>query len=386
MRIKAYHIILLLICSLVFIQCSRKKELKSSVSVQVEAMEVFSKNIPVVEEWTGTTDGFINAKIRSQVTGYLVKQDYIEGDLVKTGQILFEIDPRPFEAALKQAEGALGQQEAQYENAKATLARVKPLVEAKALSPRDLDNAVGAESSARASVIAAKAAVEKSKLDLSFTKITSPIDGMAGIASMQVGDLVGPTSQDELTIVSAINPIKVYYSISEQAYIRFAKRFTSEREIIEQAKKLQLSLILEDGSEYPFKGAFYAFDRGIDIRTGTLKIVATFQNPYSFLKPGQFVRIRVEMGSQKAILIPQRAVNELQGGFQVAVIDKGNRIQIRTVKVGEKVDSYWVIQEGLTPGERVVVEGIQKVKDGILVQTHPYGKKKISEKSPPPLK
>lgn len=350
--------------------CGKEKKAGPPPAPEVEVAEVIRKDIPIIHEWVGTADGLVNATIRAQVTGYLIRQNYNEGDLVKKGQVLFEIDPRPFRAALDQAEGVLAQMEALHQNARANLARVKPLAAQNALSKKDLDDAVSAEGSASAQVISAKAAVEKARLDLGFTRITSLINGMAGLARAQVGDLVGPAVQGgELTTVSTIQPIKIYYTINEQAYIAFMKRFSSESAGLEEARKLRIELILGDGSLYPYGGRFYAIDRQVDVRTGTLRVAALFPNPTNIIRPGQFVRVRVLIGTkQGALLIPQRSVMELQGSYQAAVVGPGNKVNIRTVKPGERVGSLWVIDEGLKPGERVVAEGLQKVKEGIAVK------------------
>ena len=370
-----FTICLFTFVSLLFISaCGKEKKAGPPPAPEVEVAEVIRKDIPIIHEWVGTADGLVNATIRAQVTGYLIRQNYSEGDLVKKGQILFEIDPRPFRAALDQAEGVLAQMEALHENARANLARVKPLAAQNALSKKDLDDAVSAEGSASAQVISAKASVEKARLDLGFTRITSLINGMAGLARAQVGDLGGPAVQGgELTTVSTINPIKIYYTINEQAYIAFMKRFSSEAAGLEEAKKLRIELILGDGSLYPHSGKFYAIDRQVDVRTGTLRVAALFPNPTNILRPGQFVRVRVLIGTrQGALLIPQRAVMELQGNYQVAVVGAGNKVDIRTVKPGERVGPLWVIDEGLKPGERVVAEGLQKVKEGISVKPKPF--------------
>jgi membrane fusion protein (multidrug efflux system) len=371
-----FIIFFLAFTSLLFISaCGKEKKAGPPPTPDVEVAEVIVKDIPIVHEWVGTADGLVNATIRAQVTGYLIRQAYHEGDLVKKGQLLFEIDPRPFRAALDQAEGVLAQMEALHENARANLGRVKPLAAQNALSKKDLDDAISAEGSARAQVISAKAAVEKARLDLGFTRITSLINGMAGIARAQVGDLVGPAVQGgELTTVSTIQPIKIYYTINEQAYIAFMKRFSSEAAGLEEARKLRIELILGDGSLYPHAGRFYAIDRQVDVRTGTLRVAALFPNPTNILRPGQFVRVRVLIGTrQRALLIPQRSVMELQGSYQVAVVDSDNKVDIRTVKPGERVGTLWVIDEGLKPGERVVAEGLQKVKEGIAVKPKPFG-------------
>ncbi len=339
----------------------------------VEVVEVVQKDVPVIHEWVGTTDGLVNATIRAQVTGYLIRQDYREGDLVKKGQVLFEIDPRPFKAALDQAQGTFAQLEAQHANAKANLDRIRPLAEENAVSKKDLDDAIGAEQSALAAVAAAKAAVEKARLDLGFTKVTSLIDGLAGLSKAQVGDLVGPAQTTELTTVSTVNPIKVYYTINEQTYIDFMKPFASGPEALRQAKKLVIELYLTDGSLYPYKGTWYAIDREVNPRTGTLKAEVLFSNPGYLLRPGQFVTVRVLIGTKKgALLIPQRAVTEIQGNHLVAVVNADNTVTIRTVKVGQQVDSLQVIDAGLTPGERVIAEGTMKVREGVHVNPKPF--------------
>jgi membrane fusion protein (multidrug efflux system) len=355
----------------------------------VEVVDVIQKDVPVYKEWIGTTDGFVNATIRAQVQGYLVKQNYREGDVVKTGQALFEIDPRTFQAALDQSKGSLDQakgileqskadvavQEARWATAKANLARVKPLAEQNAVSQKDLDDAVGAEESTRSSVVAAKASVvaagasvvaaqanlEKAALDVGFTKVTSPIDGIAGIAKAQIGNLVGPSSTQELTSVSTLDPIKVYINISEQEYLW-------ARQTSENVEKVPLQLILADGSIFPQKGQFYLADRQVDVTTGTLKLGATFPNPGNLLRPGQYGKLRAQMSLLRgALLVPQRAVGDVQGSFMVAVVGTDNKVDIRRVKPSEKVGSLWVIDEGLKPGEKVVAEGIQKVRQGMVV-------------------
>ena len=328
----------------------------------VEVMTVIQKDVPIYREWIATLDGMVNATIRAQVQGYLIKQDYHEGDLVRKGQVLFEIDPRTFQAALEQAQAQLEAQQARWTTAKANLARVKPLAEEDAVSKKDLDDSIGMESSARAAVIAAQAVVDNARLNLGFTKITSPIDGIAGLAKAQIGNLVGPGGLVELTTVSTVNPIKAYIQISERDYIQAGPGME------QRAERLKVELILTDGSVYPAKGSFGFADRQIDVKTGTIKVACIFPNPGNFLRPGQYGKIRVATSVQKdALLIPQRAVAEVQGKYMVAVVGADNKVDIRPVKTAERVDSLWVIQEGLKPGERVVVEGIQKVRPGMLV-------------------
>jgi len=345
-----------------------KKEQKSAAAPpDVEVVTVVQKDVPIYSEYVGTADGFVNATIRAQVQGYLVRQNYKEGDVVRKGQVLFEIDPRTFEAALGQAKGELAAQQARWDTAKANLKRIKPLAEQKAVSQKDLDDATGTEQAAHASVIAAQAAVDKANVDLGFTKVTSLIDGVAGIAKAQIGNLVGPGATEELTTVSMVNPIKIYAQISEQEYMK-AMRSQSDK------RKLPLELILADGSIYPHKGEIAFADRQVDVRTGTIKVAALFPNPNNLLRPGQFAKIKVTMETkQGALLVPQRAVTEMQGKYLVAVIGTDSKVAIRPVTATEKVGSDWIIEEGLKPEDRIVAEGIQKVKEGLTVNPKPFG-------------
>jgi membrane fusion protein (multidrug efflux system) len=323
------------------------------------------KDVPIYAEWVATLDGMVNATIKAQVQGYLLKQNYKEGDLVRKGQVLFEIDPRPFQAALDEAKGQLAQAEARWQTAKANLARIRPLAAQNAVSKKDLDDAVGTEESTRASVVTAKGALDKAQVNLEWTKVTSLIDGIAGIAQTQVGNLVGPGQVEQLTTVSTVDPIKAYASLSEQEYMgaREEKRATA----------IPLQLILADGSTWPHKGEFFVADRQVDVRTGTIRVAATFPNPQGILRPGQFARIRAQMAlKQGAMTIPQRAVSEVQGKYLVAVVSPENKVAIKQVKLGNQFGQLSVIEEGLAPGEKVVAEGIQKVRDGMVVNPKPF--------------
>ncbi len=350
--------------------CGEKKG-AGPAAPMVEVTNVVQKDVPIVREWVGTTDGLVNAKINAQVQGYLIKQNYKEGSLVKKGQILFEIDPRPFQAALEQAKGQLAINEGQLYTAKANLEKIRPLAAVNAVSKKDLDDAIGREASARAAVQAAKAAVRKTEIDLSFTKITSPIDGIAGLAKAQLGDLVGNAGGPELTTVSTVDPIKVFIPLSEQEYMHFTRTAEARGESNREGPSLEL--ILADGKVFPYKGKVYFADRQVDERTGTIKVATLFPNPGNLLRPGQFAKVKALIDTQMgALLVPQRAVTELQGRYQVAVVGADNKVDLRWVKVGERVGSLWVIEEGLKPGERVIVEGIQKAKAGMPVIPKPY--------------
>jgi len=347
----------------------------------VEVMTVIQKDVPVYREWIGSLDGIVNATIRAQVQGYLIKQNYREGDVVKTGQVLFEIDPRTFQAALEQAQGQLEAQQARWNTAKANLARIKPLAEKNAVSKKDLDDSIGTEQAARAAVLSAQAAVDKARLDLGFTRVTSPVDGIAGLAKAQIGNLVGPGGMEELTTVSTVNPIKAYIQVSEQEYLQ------SGRGGEKRAESMKGELILADGSVYPYKGSFAFADRQIDVKTGTITVAAVFPNPGNFLRPGQYGKIRVATSVRKdALLVPQRAVADVQGKSMVAVVGADNKVDIRPVQTAERVDSLWVVLEGLKPGERVVVEGIQKVRPGMTVTPKPFAEAPARSEAKPEAK
>jgi membrane fusion protein (multidrug efflux system) len=347
----------------------------------VEVTTVIQKDVPVYREWIGTLDGMVNATIRAQVQGYLIKQNYREGDFVKAGQVLFEIDPRTFQAALEQAQGQLEAQQARWTTAKANLARIKPLAAQNAVSKKDLDDSIGTEQAAKAAVLSAQAGVDKAKLDLGFTKITSPVDGISGLAKAQIGNLVGPGGMEELTTVSTVQPIKAYIQVSEQEYIQ------SGRAGEKRAETLKAELILADGSVYPYKGTFGFADRQIDVKTGTITVAAIFPNPGNFLRPGQYGKIRVSTSIRKdALLVPQRAVAEVQGKYMVAVVGADNKVDIRPVQTAERVDSLWVILEGLKPGERVIVEGIQKVRPGMTVTPKPFAEAPAKTEAKPEAK
>src|SRR3989449_2088497 len=394
---------------------SKAQEMAQAVDLpDVEVVQVEQQDVPIYSEWIGTLDGMVNATIKAQVTGYLRKEHYTEGALVTQGQVLFEVDPRPFQAALDQAKGELAkaqgqlvQANAQLVQANAQLAQAEanqgkaqldvdryiPLAKAQAISTQDLDNAVQNNLAAKAQVaaakagidvaqaaiVAAKAVVEAAKaalatatLNRGFPTILSPIDGIAGIATAQVGDLVGPSS-GTLSTVSTLDPIKVYFTASEQAYLNFVRRNPTAAERLAATKRLELELVLADGTTYPHKGTFFVADREVNAQTGAIRLSGLFPNPGNVLRPGQYGRGHAVTSRQEgALLVPQRAVTELQGRYQVAVVDSDNKIAIRTVKVGERVGTMWMIDEGLHPGERVVVEGVQKVRPGMLVHPKPF--------------
>ncbi len=372
---------------------------------EVEVVTVEQRDIPVYREWIGSLDGLVNAAIRAQVTGYLLTQDYSEGSFVKKGQLLFQIDPRPLQAAadqtrgqLAQANGQLAQAHAQYQQSEAQLAsaeanqrkaqfdedRYTPLAKEHAVTEQDLDNAVQNNISAKAqvkvatsqveaanaqiqaasaAVEAAKAALEAANVNLGFTKLYSPIDGIAGNAEIQIGNLVSPSSPNPVTAVSTVDPIKVTFAVSEQEYLRLSKQYKPTD------PTPPLELILADGSVYPHQGKYAFAGRQVNQSTGAIEATGLFPNPGNILRPGQYGKVRVAVETfHGALLVPQQAVSELQGSYQVAAVDSNDVVSIKSIHVGDQVGSSWVVRDGLNPGERVIVDGVQKVGPGIHVK------------------
>jgi RND family efflux transporter MFP subunit len=404
---------------LVTIGCSKPKAQVQMAAPQVEVVQITQQDVPVYREWIGTLDGMVNAEIKAQVTGYLLKQVYTEGSVVTAGQPLFEIDPRPFQAALDQAKATLAQAEGRLAEANSQLLEAQaqvlrseanqgktqldvnryiPLAKAGGVTEQDLDNAVQANLAAKAEVEAAKAKVETGKaaivsakaavaagraavvtaeLNLGFTKIVSPIAGIAGIANAQIGNLVN-AGGDRLTTVSTMDPIKVYFTASEQAYLRYVRANPNPTERRAHTLQWDLELVLADGNVYPRRGRIFLIDREVDPKTGAIRLAGVFPNPANELRPGQYGRVRAITEVRKnALLVPQRAVIELQGSYQVAVVGNGNKVSIRPVKVGERSGSMWVIEDGLKAGETVIAEGLQRVRPNVVVNPKPSA-------SPPP--
>jgi RND family efflux transporter MFP subunit len=348
---------------------------------EVMVAQVEQKDVDLYSEWIGTLAGEVNANVQAQVTGYLLRRDYQEGSFVRKGQLLFEIDSRPFQAALDQAEGQLAQATAQLANAEAVLVRNQldverytPLAKEQAASQQDLDNANQNYLAAKATVATdkaqiktAEAAVETAKLNLGFTRITSPVDGIADVARAQVGDLVSSNS-GTLTTVSTLDPIRDYFTVSEQDYLQLKKQFSGS-----DKQRWRLQLILADGTIYPREGVFYFAGRAVDQNTGSIQLAALFPNPGNVLRPGQYGKVHAVVRTQKgALLIPQAAVTDLQGSYQVDVVGADDKIAVRSVKVGDRVGTMWIIQDGLKPGERVVAQGQQVLRPGTTVQAKPF--------------
>src|SRR5580700_6518866 len=374
---------------------------------EVEVVAVEQKDIPIYREWIGTLDGLVNAAIRSQVTGYLLTQDYPEGSFVRKGQLLFQIDPRPLQAAADQAKGQLAQAngqlalaQAQYQQSEAQLAsaeanqrkaqfdenRYIPLAKEHAVTQQDLDNAVQSNDSAKAqvkmataqieagkaqieaasaAVEAAKASLEAADVNLGFTKLYSPIDGIAGNAQIQVGNLVNPAA-NAVTTVSTVDPIKVTFAVSEQEYLRLSKQYKPTD------PTPPLELILADGTVYPHPGKYAFAGRQVNQSTGAIEATGLFPNPGNILRPGQYGKVRVAVETLRgALLVPLQAVSELQGSYEVAALDGNDAVSIKTIHVGDQVGAWWVVSDGLNPGERVIVDGIQKVGPGMHVKPKP---------------
>jgi len=361
--VAALHIVLFLALG-----CSRKKAEVAPNAPEVLVTTVTPRDVPRVLERVATLDGFINANINAQVQGYIVSRDYQEGSVViKKGDLLFQIDPRPFEAALAQAKGTLAKDKANQVKADADKKRALDLFNKKVISDQERDTAIAAADSSTANVVADEAAVKQADLNLGYTKITAPIDGVVGFANNQVGDLVNPTS-GPLTTMSQIDPIKAVVTAGEGPFTDFVSRHPDATERQAYINSLDFELILSSGNVYPKKGKFYALDRNLDTKTGSIRYYVTFPNPGNILRPGQFGKVRFVADMKKgAMVVPQEAVNELQGSYQVAVVGNDNKISIRPVKMGERIGAMWEVTEGLKPGDKVVVQGLQKAREGSTV-------------------
>src|SRR5256885_4550596 len=360
-------LIIVLICLSLSLGCSRKPAQVAPSAPEVLVTTVTPQDVPRVLERVATLDGFINANINAQVQGYIVSRDYQEGGVVKKGDLLFTIDPRPFEAALAQAKGTLAKDQANKVKADADKKRAIDLFKKKVISDQERDTAIAAADSSTANVEADQAAVNQAEINLGYTKIVAPIDGMVGFANNQVGDLVGPTT-GPLTTMSQIDPIKAVVTAGEGPFTDFVSRHPDPKERNAYVKSLDFELILGNGELYPRKGQFYALDRSLDPKTGSIRYEVTFPNPGNILRPGQVGKVRFVADLKKgAMVIPQEAVNELQGSYQVAVVDQDNKVSIRPIKMGERIGAMWEVTEGLKAGDKVVVQGLQKAREGSTV-------------------
>jgi RND family efflux transporter MFP subunit len=352
--------------------CS-KKETAAVGPPEVLVTEATTRDVPVYREWIGTIDGSENAEIRARVTGYLMKRDYEEGSLVKKGQLLFEIDPRPFEAALAQAKSELEQAKAAALAAAADKERNDKLFAQKVISEQEHTNKTQLNEASQAKVQALEAAVEEAQLNLNFCKITAPVDGIVGISKAQVGDLVGTGNNVLLTSISTLDPAKIVFPVSEADYLGASQRVqeTLNKPFTQRSESIEL--ILADGSTFPNKGKVLSVDRQVQALTGTILVTALVRNPGSLLRPGFFARARIIAETLKdAVVVPQRAVSEVQGTYQLGVVGADGKAEIRPVKVGPRIGTDWVITSGLKPGEKVIVEGLQKIRSGAPVVAKPW--------------
>lgn len=339
---------------------------------KVEVYTVIPRTVPIYREWVGTLEGYVTAQVRGQVTGYLMSQEYQEGGFVKKGDLLFRIDPRPFQAVLDQAKGRLAQDQAQYKKAQLDVERYTPLVKEGALSQEELVDASQAEIAAEAALKADQASIEAANLNLGFTRIQAPIDGIAGQALAQIGDLITPGG-NVLTTVSTLDPMRVYFNVSETFYLEHRRQFANAEDRAKHQADLAFELILADGSVYPHPGKFFFENRQVDVTTGTIQVAVLFPNPELILRPGGYARVRAQSDTVKnALVVPQAAVNELQSAYQVALVGESNKVHLQMVTVGEQVGSDWIIESGLHPNDRVIVEGTQKASEGAVVAPEPY--------------
>ena len=359
--------------ALLLFGCKPAEPAKALPPPEVLVAPATLRDVPVYREWIGTLEGSENAEIRARVTGYLRKRDYKEGSLVKKGGVLFEIDPRPFEAALEEAKNQLAQTEAIQRASQAEYERSQYLFKRKVISEKEYINKMQLNVSNLAKIGALKAAMEQARLNLGFCTITSPVDGIAGISKAQVGDLVGMANGTPLTSISTVDPIKVIFPVSEGEYLAASRRVQEAMEVPFDKRPKSIDLILADGKSFPHRGRLLSVDRQVKTSTGTIQVTALVPNPGGVLRPGFFARARILANVLKnAVIVPQRAVSEIQGAYQVAVVGKDGKAEIRPVEVGPRVGMDWVITSGLKAGKSVVVEGIQKVKTGALVAPKPW--------------
>jgi membrane fusion protein (multidrug efflux system) len=356
---------------LLLIAGCRKAVTPAPPPLAVDTIAASVQTVPVIGSWVATLDGMVNAEIQPQVGGYVIRQDYKEGTVVRKGQVLFEIDPRPWQATQDQASGSLAQAKAQYKLATINVLRDTPLVQAQAYPQSSLDTELGTQEADKASVESAEATLESAKLNVGFTKVRSLIDGVAGQAAIQVGNLVSTTSQ--LVEVSQLNPIKVYFFISEQEYMSLSTRARGmgKTDLLSTGDTLPLTLTLADNQTYSKTGHVISVDRAVTTQTGSIRIAASFANPGNVLRPSQFGTVSAQTDVLKdAVIIPQRAVNELQGLYQVVVVGADDIAHLRTVTLGPSIGTDTVILTGLQGGDQVVTEGVDKIKEGTKVAPH----------------
>jgi membrane fusion protein, multidrug efflux system len=364
------YVAALLLLSLCLIGCKKEEEAPQQAPPEVEVTEVTQRTVPIYREWVAQLNGRYNAQITPRVQGYLLKQDYRDGFFVKKGQLLYQVDPHAFEVDISQAKAQVAVAVANLSNADTNVARDKPLAAQSAIPQKQLDTDVATQAASRAQLDAAKAQLAQAELNLSWTKVYSPIDGIAGISTAQIGNLVGTTTI--MTTVSQVNPIWAYFNISESDYLSKAEMFY---QLIsgQRVASPVLDFIQADGSTYPKKGKIVLVNREVTSQTGTIQLVAEFPNPDAILRPGGFGRVRFLVATnENAMVVPQQAVIEIQSMYTVAVVEPGNKAAFRVVKVGDRVGTDWIVTEGLKPGEQVIVQGYMKVRDGTPVTPKPF--------------
>jgi membrane fusion protein, multidrug efflux system len=350
--------------------CKQKEEAPQQAPPEVEVTEVTQRNVPIYREWVAQLNGRYNAQITPRVQGYLLQQDYRDGFFVKKGQLLYQVDPHAFEVAIAQAKAQVAEAVANLSNADTNVARDRPLAAQSAIPQKQLDTDIATQAASQAQLDAAKAQLAQAQLNLSWTKVYSPIDGIAGISSAQIGNLVGTTTV--MTTVSQVNPIWAYFNISEADYLSRAEMFYQ----LISGKRVAspvLDFIQADGTTYPKKGKIVLVNREVTSQTGTIQLVAEFPNPDAILRPGGFGRVRFLVATnENAMVVPQQAVIEIQSMYTVAVVEPGNKAAFRVVKMGDRVGTDWIVAEGLKPGDQVIVQGYMKVREGTPVTPKPF--------------
>lgn len=370
--------ITLLLLTICLLGCEKKQAAPPPAPPTVEVVDVMQQDVPIYSEWVAQLNGDTNAQITPKVQGYLLKQNYKEGSFVKKGDLLFEIDPRPFIAALDQAKADLAMAQANLSRAETDVVRDTPLAQQSAIPQKQLDNDKAAQAAATAQVAAGQAMVEQAKLNLDWTKVFSPVDGIAGIANAQVGDLVGTTTK--MTTVSTINPIRAYFNVSESVYLRFANDIAAAVSGTKATPPVSVEYIQANDTPFPEKGRIILVNREIATSTGTIQFAASFPNPGGILRPGGFGKVRFVTDLQKgALLVPQRSVLEVQTDYQVVVVGQDNKVSFRPVKVGDRLGANWIITDGLKPGEKVVAQGLMKLRDGMPVNPKPFSESASAE-------
>ena len=372
------HGFLILLLTICLLACEKKEAPPPPAPPTVDVVDVIQQDVPIYSEWVAQLNGDINAQITPKVQGYVLKKNYQEGTFVKKGDLLFEIDPRPFEAALDQAKADLAMAQANLTRANTDVTRDTPLVQQSAVPQKQLDNDMAAQAAAKAQVAAGNAMVEQAKLNLDWTKVYSPVDGVAGLANSQVGDLVGTTTK--MTTISTVNPIRAYFNVSETVYLHFANEIAAALNGTKTTAPIAIEYLQANSQPFPEKGRIILVNREINSGTGTIQLAAAFPNPGGILRPGGFGTVRFVTDMQKgALLVPQKSVIEVQTDYQVVVVGADNKVSFRPVKVGARVGENWIITDGLKLGDKIVAQGFMKLRDGMPVNPKPFSESTPAE-------